>query len=199
MLKNQILKPSNTSIKVTSFTNKYMKSFLMLLVLVFMGFGSLIAQPNTKKEDRLLSSLELENEPWFTDLDSALANPQMVYKLSLQDQKYKTLPPEFGSLVNLQVVNLTNCSIKELPLEIKDCQNLQMISLYRNKLRYLPAEMQELKKLEILYLGNNKLFEIPTWFATMRQLRRLDISHNRMTPAEVSAAKRMLPKAEITY
>ncbi len=197
MLKNLLLNPTNTFHKVTSSTN--MKSVLMLLALVFCGFGSLVAQADVAKEDRLLSSMELENEPWFTDLDSALANPEMVYKLSLADQKFKTLPAEFGSFVNLQYVNLNNCRLKELPLEIKDCQKIQMISLYRNKLRYLPAEMQELKNLEILYLGNNRLFEIPNWFATMRQLHRLDISHNRMTPAEVSAAKRMLPNAEVTY
>jgi leucine-rich repeat protein SHOC2 len=185
--------------KVNRLTDKHMKSVFLLFAIIFCGIGSLLAQVNTEKKDVLLNSMQLENEPTYTNLDSALANPEMVYKLSLEGQTLKTLPPEFGTLVNLQILNLSHCKLKELPLEIKDCQKLQMISLYHNKLRYLPAEMHELKNLEILYLGNNKLFEMPRWFSNLRQLRRLDISHNRMTPAEVSAAKRMLPKAEVTY
>ena len=199
MLKNLLLNPTKSSPKVAVFTNKCMKSILFSLLICFLGFSQLIAQGAPNEEHRLLNAEQLENEPCFTDLDSALANPEMVYKLSLADQKYKTLPPEFGTLVHLQLLNLSNCKMKELPLEIKDCKHLQMISLYHNKLRYLPAEMQELKGLEILYLGSNKLFEIPTWFSAFRHLARLDISRNNMTPAEVAAAKRMLPKAEITW
>lgn len=199
MLKNLTFVPSKTPISMNRLTDKHMKSVFLLFAIVFCSLGSIFAQVDTEKNGVLLNTLQLESEPTYTDLDSALANPEKVYKLSLEGQTFKTLPPEFGTLVNLQILNLSHCKIKELPLEIKDCTHLQMISLYHNKLRYLPAEMHELKNLEILYLGNNKLFEMPRWFANLRQLRRLDISHNRMTPAEVSAAKRMLPKAEVTY
>jgi Leucine-rich repeat (LRR) protein len=179
-------------------TNVRMSLARMALWLVLIGTGSLAAQTPANTDPKLLNTAQLDNQKWYYDLDSALANPDKVYKLSLIDQKIKVLPEDFGKLKNLQILNLSNCKLKRLPLEIKECKNLQMISLYGNKLKYLPAEMRELKQLEILYLGKNKLFEVPQWFGTMTKIRRLDISRNRLTPADVANAKRMLPKADIT-
>ncbi len=179
--------------------NLYMKrSFLLLFFAVCAAF-QLAAQPAVTQEHPILNTTQLDNQPWFYDLDSALANPDAVYKLSLTDQSIKLLPIEFGNFRNLQILSLSNCKLKAIPLEIKECKNLQMISLYANKIRVLPVEMRELKHLEILYLGKNKLMEIPAWFGNMNKLRRLDISRNALTPADVSNAKRMLPKADITF
>ena len=182
-------------------TAKYLhmkKLFFLLLFAMCAAFG-LSAQSTAAGEHPILNTTQLDNQHWYYDLDSALANPDHVYKLSLTDQRIKALPKEFGSFRNLQILNLSNCQLKELPVEIKECKNLQMISLYANKLRVLPAEMRELKQLEILFLGKNKLMEIPNWFGTMTKLRRLDISRNAITPADVSNARRMLPKADITF
>jgi Leucine-rich repeat (LRR) protein len=174
------------------------KSFFLLLFAVCAAFR-LLAQPAPSNDHPILNTAQLDNEPTYDNLDSALAHPEQVYKLSLSDQVIKTLPKEFGGFRNLQILNLSNCKLKAIPLEIKECKNLQMISLYGNKIRVLPTEMRELKQLEILFLGKNKLMEIPTWFGTMTKLRRLDISRNALTPADVSNARRMLPKAEITF
>jgi Leucine-rich repeat (LRR) protein len=166
---------------------------------VVSAFSTVAAQVVAKDDHPILNTTQLDQQRWFYDLDSALANPEAVYKLSLIDQKIKMLPEDFGKLRNLQILNLSNCKLKQLPLEIKECKNLTMISLYGNKLKFLPAEMRELKNLEILYLGNNKLFELPKWFGTMTKMRRLDISRNPLTPADVANAKRMMPKADITF
>jgi Leucine-rich repeat (LRR) protein len=179
--------------------NIRMKNAFLIILLVAVAFCTATAQPVAKDDHPLLNTTQLDNQRWYYDLDSALANPDNVYKLSLIDQKIKTLPEDFGKLRNLQILNLSNCKLKALPLEIKDCKNLTMISLYGNKLKFLPAEMRELKNLEILYLGNNKLFELPQWFGTMTKMRRLDVSRNPLTPADVSNAKRMLPKADVTF
>lgn len=169
----------------------------LLMWVAFAGVTVLHAQP-TPTEHTLLNNTQLDNQPWFHNLDSALANPDKVYKLSLIDQKIKVLPEEFGNFKNLQVLNLSNCKLKRVPVEIKACKNLQIVSLYGNKIKFLPPEMRELKNLEILYLGKNKLIELPQWLGSMIKLRRLDISRNRLTPADVGNAKRMLPKADIT-
>lgn len=179
-------------------TNIRIKDAICVLWFVIVGACGLVAQPVDNPEPKLLNTAQLDNQKWYYNLDSALANPDKVYKLSLIDQKLKVLPADFGKLRNLQILNLSNCKLKRVPLEIKECKNLQMISLYGNKLKYLPSEMRELKQLEILYLGKNKLFEVPQWFGTMTKIRRLDISRNRLTPADVANAKRMLPKADIT-
>ena len=179
--------------------NARMKNVMLMILFVVSAFCTVAAQPVAKDDHPILNTTQLEQQRWFYDLDSALANPEAVYKLSLIDQKIKTLPADFGKLRNLQILNLSNCKLKQLPLEIKECKNLTMISLYGNKLKFLPAEMRELKNLEILYLGNNKLFELPQWFGTMTKIRRLDVSRNPLTPADVANAKRMLPKADITF
>lgn len=179
--------------------NLHMKrTFLALLFAVCAAF-QLTAQTVGTNEHPILNTTQLDNQPWFYNLDSALANPDMVYKLSLTDQKLKELPADFGKLRNLQILSLSNCKLKAIPLEIKECKNLQMASFYSNKIRVLPAEMRELKQLEILYLGKNKLMEIPNWFGTLTKLKRVDISRNALTPADVSNIHRMLPKADVTF
>lgn len=174
------------------------KSFVLMLLAMGVALG-LAAQPVTANEHPILNTIQLDHQRMYDNLDSALADPDNVYKLTLTDQKLKTLPEGFGTLKNLQVLNITNCKLKVLPAEIRECKNLQVVSLYNNKLRALPAEMRELKQLEVLYLGNNRLLEIPNWFGTMTKLRRLDISRNAITPADVANARRMLPKAEVTF
>jgi Leucine-rich repeat (LRR) protein len=177
---------------VKAFTGKV----LLAMVIALGGFSFAIGQSTKATDHPILNTAQLDKQPWFYNLDSALANPEKVYKLALSDSKVKELPAEFGKLRNLQ---MSNCGLKAVPHEIKECKNLQMISLFGNRLKVLPAEMHELKKLEILYLGQNKLFEIPDWFGTMGQLKRLDISRNNITPADVMAVRRMLPHCEITY
>jgi Leucine-rich repeat (LRR) protein len=175
-----------------------MKKSFFLLMFAMCATLQLAAQTAVSSDRPILNTTQLDQQPWFYNLDSALANPDKVYKLSLIDQKIKELPAEFGSLRNLQVLNLSNCKLKAIPHEIKECKNIQTMSLYGNKIRVLPPEMRELKQLEILYLGKNKLMELPAWLGTMTKIRRLDISRNALTPADVSNAKRMLPKADIT-
>lgn len=170
---------------------------------IFTCFGwGLFAQPaleDGEENGRLLNSAELRNEKWYYDLDEALSEPEKVYKLSLTDQKMKTLSADIGNLKNLQMLSLSNCGLKHIPVEIAQCNRLQMISMYNNKLKYLPIEFRELQKLEVLYLGRNRLTEMPLWVGGLGKLKRLDISRNRITPEELTYIKRILPRATVTY
>ena len=177
-----------------------MKKTFFLLLFAGCAVFQLHAQAGANNQHPILNTEQLAKQRTYDNLDSALANPDKVYKLSVTNQKkLKVLPKEIGTLRNLQLLNISNCKIKELPLEIKECKNLQDVNFSGNKIRFLPAEMRELKHMEVLYIGHNRLFELPSWFGTLTKLRRLDISRNALTPADVSNAKRMLPKAEITY
>lgn len=173
-----------------------MKKYVSLLI--FMTAFALTGLSQTTT-DRLLSPSELRNEPWYYDMDSALSNPDKVYKLSLTQQKLKVIPVEIGDLKNLQILNLSENKIKEIPTEIGQLEKLELLSLYKNKLRYIPDEFKNLKSLKALYLGANKLTEIPIWMGGMGKMRRLDVSRNPVSPQELIYIRRLMPKADVTY
>lgn len=178
-----------------------MKRSLLVLAL-FMGIalqGFAQLYPPDTVRGRLLNEAELKGKKWYYSLEEALANPEDVYKLSLQGQKIKVLPPEIASLTNLQVLDLADNKIKVLPPEIEHLTHLQVVTLYDNKLKALPDQVRHLVNLHSLYLSKNKLNVVPIWVGGLGKLRRLDLSRNRFTPYEISRIQSLLPKVEITY
>jgi len=173
-----------------------MKKYVSLLILMTAFALTGLSQTTT---DRPLSPSELRNEPWYYEMDSALANPDKVYKLSLTQQKLKEIPVEIAQLKNLQILNLSENKIKMVPVEIAELEKLQMLSLYKNKIRYIPDEFQKLKNLQALYLGANKVTEVPIWMGGMGKLKRLDVSRNPISPYELIYIRRLMPKADVTY
>ncbi len=171
------------------------KNFWLLTMLTFVALSGF----SQSFDDRPLNPAELREKGWFYDLDSALATPENVYKLSLTGQDLKSLPPEIGTLKNVQILNLSENKLKNLPDEIFELKKVQMISLYKNKLRYIPNEFKDLRRLEALYLGANKIIEIPLWMGGMSRLRRLDVSRNPISPQELIYIRRMMPRCDVTY
>jgi len=169
---------------------------VLFSLLCFLWLG-VSAQNST--EDRILNPQELARKPWVYDLNEALANPDKVFKLSLENQGLKSLPAEIGSLKNLQVLNLSENKLKTLPPEIGSLTKLQSLTLYNNKVQTLPNEVRNLRSLELLYLGKNRITFMPLWMGGLGRLKRLDLSLNPVTPAEVSMVRNMLPRAQITY
>lgn len=171
------------------------KYFWLLTMLTFVSLSGF----SQSFSDRPLNPAELREEPWFYDLDSALATPEKVYKLSLTQQDLKSLPPEIGELKNVQILNLSENKLKSLPDEVFELKKVQFISLYHNKLRYIPNQFKDLRRLEVLYLGANKIVEIPLWMGGMAKLKRLDVSRNPISPQELIYIRRMIPRADVTY
>lgn len=173
-----------------------MKRFLLLTGILCLYLPAL-AQPTV---DRPLNAEELNGQKWYYSIDSAMMNPEGVFKLSLAKMKLKQVPQEIFLLPNLQILTLSENRIKRIPAEISTLQNLQVVSLYKNKIKFLPLEIRDLKKLETLYLGSNKLMELPVWVGGMGSLRRLDLSGNRFTPLELTNITNMMGKrVKITY
>jgi Leucine-rich repeat (LRR) protein len=172
-----------------------MKRFLLIFGILTLC-SQLQAQPTV---ERPLNGEELGGKKWYYSIDSAMANPEDVFKLSLANMKLKAVPQEIFLLPNLQILTLSENRIKKLPPEIKTLENLQVISLYKNRIKYLPLELRDLSRLETLYLGNNKLMELPVWVGGLGKLKRLDISRNRFTPLEITHIRNMMSKrVEIT-
>lgn len=169
---------------------------VLFSLLCFMWLG---VSAQTPTEDRILNPQELARKPWVYNLEEALANPDNVYKLSLENKGLKELPVEIGTLKNLQVLNLSQNKLKTLPAEIGQLTKLQSLTLYNNKVNFLPNEIQNLNSLELLYLGKNRITFMPMWMGGLGRLKQLDLSLNPVTPAEVSMVRNMLPRARVTY
>lgn len=112
--------------------------------------GVLRAQP--------LSTTALDTVRTYHDLERALAEPMLVYRLDLSRQK-----------------------LKELPEELRRLPNLNALDLGRNKLRALPDWLTDLVNLQELNLAGNKLVDFPEVLCGLRNLKRLDMSRNALT------------------
>lgn len=81
--------------------------------------------------------------------------------LDLSDREIIEVPPEIGSLVNLEELYLQNNKIVKLPPEIGSLTNLKHLYLHNNKIVELPSEIGSLKKLEFLWIHQNQIVELP--------------------------------------
>lgn len=84
--------------------------------------------------------------------------------------KFSTLPPEFGNLKNLKELSLYETEIKLFPKEICDLNNLLYINLNGNKFKSFPEEIIQLSKLEFLAIDYNI---IPSSIKKMKELKYL--------------------------
>jgi len=100
----------------------------------------------------------------------SLRNLQRLY---LHNNQIETLPPEIGSLSNLRELSLSNNKIETLPPEIGLLSNLQELSLSNNKIETLPPEIGLLSNLQELHLDNNKIETLPPEIGSLSNLREL--------------------------
>ena len=152
----------------------------------------------TAQTGGMLSAADLERMPIYYSLEQALRDTTPVYKLSLEGQKLKEIPPEVFTLTHLQYLNLSNNKIGSIPSDISKLDRLQFLNLSNNKIRYIPNEISALIELQILYLGRNRLTEVSVWIGGLGKLRRLDLSLNHLTPYEIQRVKYFLPRCTVT-
>ncbi len=190
-----------------------------ILLLLFVGLTVTVVAQDTTQQDTftaqrgirnpeadmmlprgpLLSSQQLDLKKWHYSIESAMREPENVYKLSLRDQDLKVFPLELTRFPNLQVLNLSANKIKVVPPVIEEIENLQVLILANNKIKFLPGSMGELENLTHLYLGGNKLVMVPAWVGGLAKLRKLDLTYNRLTQYEVEQLQNRLPRCEITH
>lgn len=91
------------------------------------------------------------------------------------------LPPEIGFLIQLEILNLTHCSLTALPKEIGKLKSLHNFNVDYNEIQAIPVEMAELNELEELHLRHNHLRELPLALAHLEKLRMIDVSENEIT------------------
>lgn len=149
-----------------------MKSNLLILTLSFYYIFSFA-------QEKLLPLSELNFAKNYTSLDSALKNPEKVYKLSLLEEDLEKLPSEITKLQNLQYLALTSNKFKTFPEEIFSFKNLQILYLNDTKTSNIPSRIGELKNLKQLYLHWNSIKALPQEFKNLQKLEVLDLGANK--------------------
>ena len=140
---------------------------------------------------QLLPQTTLDTIKTYRSLESALREPDMVYRLDLSKEKLKVVPEELKQFKNLNALDLSNNKLKELPTWIGDFQYLQEFRAAKNKLVDFPIGICELKELERLDLSQNALTGLPACIGRLNQLVSLDLWSNDLAefPDEMEGMK----------
>jgi Leucine-rich repeat (LRR) protein len=129
----------------------------------------------------LYDSLTLDTMIGYTDLATALKEPEKVVKLTLRKQKYESFPAELWKFPNLQYLDLGKNKIKEVPDSIKFFINLQVLHLSKNEIEFLPREIGDLSNLVILDINQNELTSLPPQIGKLKKLKYLDLWSNNLS------------------
>ncbi|MDP0500086.1 MAG: ATP-binding protein [Verrucomicrobiota bacterium JB022] len=134
-----------------------------------------------------LSKEDLVNAVWHYHLESALAEPEKVYKLDLSRQGLEAFPLEVTGLPNLRILLLNHNRIAVVPPEIGRLQKLVELELNDNELEELPPELFTIGTLSELEASRNRIRELPAAVAQLHQLTEIELNENRLTrlPDEV--------------
>lgn len=141
----------------------------------------------------LLDSLSLEHADEFTNIDSALKNPDQVIKLVLRKSKLTVFPKEILQFKNLQYLDLSKNKITELPQEIGQLKDLQKLVLSKNHLTSLPKEIGQLKNLRELNINQNDIEYLPAEIGKLENLVYIDMWSNNLNrmPEEIEDLKKL--------
>ena len=129
----------------------------------------------------LLDSITLDTMAGFTDLASAMKEPEKVIKLVLRKEKLKAFPKEIWSFPNLQYLDLSKNQITEFPDTLGQLKNLQVLHLSKNKIESIPRDIGELTNLVILEVNQNELTMLPPQIGKLKKLQYLDLWSNNIS------------------
>lgn len=153
---------------------------ILFMLITFCG-TNVSAQMHAVPTIPLYDSLTLDTMVGYTDLASALKEPEKVVKLTLRKQKYKSFPAELWKFPNLQYLDLGKNKITEVPDSIDFFVNLQVLHLSKNSIEFLPREIGDLPNLMILDINQNELTSLPPQIGKLKKLRYLDLWSNNLS------------------
>ena len=144
-----------------------------------------------------LTYLDVSNNRVEQLENAELQNITGILKMSLANNRLKSLPSYFGAYQSLRSLNISSNFLDQFPLFLCDLQSLVELDLSFNAISELPDEIGDLKNLEKLLITNNRLApSVPIAFRNLISLRELDIKYNAITSIETLSD---LPKLEILY
>jgi len=106
-------------------------------------------------------------------------------RLCLRQNVISALPEsDFGSLTELEELDLYDNKVKELGDGLRSCTQLEILDLSFNLLRTVPPTLSPFKALKTLYLVQNKIARISHLDAVGASLRSLELGGNRIRTIE---------------
>ncbi|KAL4297727.1 hypothetical protein GQ457_12G021270 [Hibiscus cannabinus] len=109
------------------------------------------------------------------------AEGKPLERLEFTERKLRYLPPEFGNITGLLLLNLSSNELKVIPESIARLEQLEELNLSSNLLDSLPDSIGLLHKLKILNVSGNKLKALPDTICLCRSLIELDVSFNSLS------------------
>ncbi|MDP8228543.1 MAG: leucine-rich repeat domain-containing protein, partial [Candidatus Electryoneaceae bacterium] len=104
-----------------------------------------------------------------------------LHKLGVQGIKFAEFPSEIISLTGLDYLDMINCGIKKLPENFGDLINIKELYLSDNQLSELPESISKLNSFKYINLDRNKFTEIPAPLSNNKTLKWLRLNGNQIT------------------
>ena len=106
-------------------------------------------------------------------------------KIDLTDKKlFGTIPPEFGKLLNLEILLLQNNFLNgDIPEELWDLRKLRVLNISKNQFSgKIPGDIHKVNAIQEIWFANNDFDgNIPHQIFTLRNLTHINISSNRLS------------------
>jgi leucine-rich repeat protein SHOC2 len=171
---------------------------------------------------QLLSQTVLDSTREYYSIESAMKEPDKVYRLQLTKKKYKVLPEEIRQFKNLNALDIGKNKLKELPewlgelvfmQEFHAPQNkfgtmpdvvckwphLKRLDMHQNEITGLLPCMGELTEVISLDLWSNDLEDFPDELKGMEALRFMDLRVIQFDQGEMTHISELFPKVKIFF
>jgi Leucine-rich repeat (LRR) protein len=132
------------------------------------------------EEARLNGAKDIYLPPELTVLPPEIGTVVTLETLNLNYGQLESLPPEIGNLLNLKVLLLFQNDLRSLPPEIGNLTQLRVLNAHYNRIESLPPEIGNLQNLEVLNLNANLLTELPPEIGQLSNLCMLWIADNQI-------------------
>ncbi|KAI1176825.1 protein phosphatase 2C [Nemania sp. FL0916] len=142
-----------------------------------------------------LTLLDVSNNR-LEEVDHAeLARLTGILRLTLANNRLKSLPPDFGTFRSLRALNLSSNFLDKFPVTLCTLESLIDLDVSFNAVAELPDEIGNLRSLEKFVMTNNRLKgSLPSTFNRLSNLRELNLKFNALTSIDVISE---LPKLEV--
>ena len=103
---------------------------------------------------------------------------KIVTHLSIYVNRLERLPESFGSLINLEYLDIARNRLDSLPESLANLQNLKTLTMGYNKFKTIPEVIGNLSSLEHLNLEMSGLKTLPDFMVKLKTLRSLSVRKN---------------------
>ncbi len=182
----------------------------------------LLLAPIFSASAQLLTQTALDSTREYYSIESAMKEPDKVYRLQLTKKKLKEVPPEIRQLKNLNALDFGKNKLKELPEWLGELAYMQEFRAPQNKFMEMPAVvcrwshlkrldmhqnqisgllpcMGDLKEVISLDLWSNDLDEFPEELRGMEALRFMDVRVIQFDQLEMEKISALFPKVKIFF